>query len=77
MPILRRLHREAVEWVEDLVRVTSASRRYHQALVRNCGNQTMIILAATHLVNAQHYPGSSGVVDPAMVRTVCGRIAGR
>jgi DNA-binding GntR family transcriptional regulator len=25
-------------------------------------------LAAAHLVNAQHYPGSSGVVDPSMVR---------
>jgi DNA-binding FadR family transcriptional regulator len=25
-------------------------------------------LAAAHLVDAQHYPGSSGVVDPSMVR---------
>jgi DNA-binding FadR family transcriptional regulator len=25
-------------------------------------------LAAAHLVNAQHYPGSSGVVDPSMMR---------
>jgi GntR family transcriptional regulator, transcriptional repressor for pyruvate dehydrogenase complex len=124
VPALRRLHDEAVGSVEDLVRVTSASRRYHEALVQCCGNETMIILAgaletlwsaheqgwsrqvtdhgsipvvercavleehrqvidaidagdpqrardlaATHLVNAQHYPGSSGVVDPAMVRT--------
>ena len=26
-------------------------------------------LAAAHLADAQHYPGSAGVVDPAMVRT--------
>jgi GntR family transcriptional regulator, transcriptional repressor for pyruvate dehydrogenase complex len=124
VPVLRRLHDEAVESVDDLVRVSSASRRYHEALVAYCGNETMIILAgaletlwsaheqswsrqvtdhgripvierravledhrqvidaidvgdhqrahdlaATHLVNAQHYPGSSGVVDPTMVRT--------
>ena len=25
-------------------------------------------LAAAHLVDAQHYPGSSGVVDPSMLR---------
>jgi hypothetical protein len=25
-------------------------------------------MAAAHLVDAQHYPGSSGVVDPSMVR---------
>jgi DNA-binding FadR family transcriptional regulator len=120
---LRQLHAEAVDSVDDLRRATSASRRYHEALVSHCGNQTMIILAgalemlwsvheqawstrvrdhsivpvderlavledhrrvidaiddgdarrahdlaAAHLVDAQHYPGSSGVVDPSMVR---------
>ncbi|MUM19221.1 FadR family transcriptional regulator [Mycobacterium sp. CBMA271] len=124
VPVLRRLHEEALESVEDLQKVTSASRRYHEALVQYCGNETMIILAgalealwssheqnwsaqvtdhgavpveerravledhrqvidaidvgdaqrardlaAAHLVNAQRYPGWSGVVDPAMVRT--------
>ena len=122
VPQLRRVHAEAVEAVEDLLLVTSASRRFHESLVSLCGNQTMIILAgalemlwsahetswssrvtdgsivpieerlavledhlqiigaiddgdsrraydlaAAHLVNAQHYPGSSGVVDPSMV----------
>jgi DNA-binding FadR family transcriptional regulator len=123
VPTLRGLHAEAVDAVDDLLLVTSASRRFHEALVSNCGNQTMIILAgalemlwsahetswssrvtdgsivpvderlavledhrqvidaiddgdarrahdlaAAHLVNAQHYPGSSGVVDPSMLR---------
>ena len=123
VPVLRRLHAEAVDAVDDLLRVTSASRRFHEALVSHCGNQTMIILAgalemlwsahetswssrltdhsvvpvaerlavledhlavidaieagdaqrahdlaAAHLADAQHYPGSSGVVDPSMVR---------
>ncbi len=124
VPVLQQLHAEAIGSVEDLVSVTSASRRYHEALVQNCGNETMIILAgaletlwsaheqswsrrvsdhgsipiaerrtvledhrqlieaidsgdaqrahdlaATHLANAQHYPGTEGVVDPALVRT--------
>jgi GntR family transcriptional regulator, transcriptional repressor for pyruvate dehydrogenase complex len=123
VPQLRRLHAEAIEAVEDLLLVTSASRRFHEALVCLCGNQTMIILAgalemlwsahetswssrvadgsivpiderlavlqdhlqvieaiadgdarraydlaAAHLVDAQHYPGSSGIVDPSMLR---------
>lgn len=123
VPALRRLHTEAVNAVDDLLLVTSASRRFHEALVSHCGNQTMIILAgalellwsahetgwssrvadgnvvpiderlavledhrqvidaidagdarrasdlcAAHLVNAQRYPGSSGVVDPSMLR---------
>ncbi len=120
---LRRLHAEAVDAVGDLLLVTSASRRFHEALVSLCGNKTMIILAgalemlwsahetswssrvtdgsivpvderlavlqdhrqlidaidegdarraydlaAAHLADAQHYPGSSGVVDASMLR---------
>ena len=122
-PQLRRLHADAVDAVDDLLLVTSASRRFHESLVSLCGNQTMIILAgalemlwsahetswssrvtdgsivpiderlavledhrqvidaigdgdarrahdlaAAHLVDAQHYPGSAGVVDPSMLR---------
>ena len=123
VPALRQLHAESVDAADDLHLATSASRRYHEALVQLCGNQTMIMLvgalemlwsahetswssrvtdhsivpieerlavledhrqvidaieagdtrrahdlAAAHLVNAQHYPGSSGVVDASMVR---------
>lgn len=123
LPALRRLHKESVDAVDDLRLVTSASRRFHEALVSHCGNKTMIILAgalemlwsahetswssrvsdgsivpieerlavledhrqvidaieagdsrraydlaAAHLVDAQHYPGSSGVVDPSILR---------
>lgn len=124
VPQLRQMHADAVEAVEDLLLVTSASRRFHESLVALCGNQTMIILAgalemlwsahetswsslvtdgsivpiderlavledhrqvidaiddgdarraydlaAAHLIDAQHYPGSSGVVDPSMLRS--------
>ncbi|MUL48641.1 FadR family transcriptional regulator [Mycobacterium sp. CBMA293] len=124
VPVLRQIHAEAVESVEDLVLVTTASRRFHEALVQHCGNETMIILAgaletlwsshelswsrqftdhasipvderraaleehrtlidaieagdaerarelaARHLLDAQHYPGAAGVVDPSTVRT--------
>ncbi|WP_099251681.1 FadR/GntR family transcriptional regulator [Mycobacterium sp. shizuoka-1] len=122
VPALRRLHAEAVDAADDFPRAISASRRYHEALVAHCGNQTMIMLAgaletlwsaheqswstrvgdsvvpvderlavleehrrvidaieagdsrlahdlaAAHLINAQHYPGSAGTVDPTMVR---------
>jgi GntR family transcriptional regulator, transcriptional repressor for pyruvate dehydrogenase complex len=124
VPALRQLHAEAVDAADDLQRAISASRRYHEALVAYCGNQTMIMLAgaletlwsaheqgwstrvsdphsivpvderlavleehrqvidaieagdarlahdlaAAHLINAQHYPGSAGTVDPGMVR---------
>ena len=123
VPALRRLHAESVDAVDDLLLVTSASRRFHEALVSHCGNKTMIILAgalellwsahetswssrvtdgsivpieerlavledhrqvidaieagdarlahdlaAAHLIDAQHYPGSSGVVDPSTLR---------
>lgn len=123
VPLLRRLHEESVASVDDLPRATSASRRYHEALVTQCGNATMLImagaletlwsaheqswsthvtdhstvpveerravledhrqvidaidvgdagrahdLAAAHLLHAQHYPGWSAVVDPAMIR---------
>jgi len=124
VPVLRQIHDESVASVTDLVLVTAASRRFHEALVAHCGNETMIILAgaletlwsahelswsrqftdhtsipveerrtvledhsalidaieagnaqrarelaAEHLLDAQHYPGSAGAVDPAMVRT--------
>lgn len=123
VPALRALHAEAVEAADDFQSAISASRRFHEALVALCGNQTMIMLAgaletlwsaheqgwstrvtddgivpiderlavleehrqvidaiesgdahrahdlaAAHLITAQHYPGSAGMVDPAMVR---------
>ncbi|MEZ0355353.1 FadR/GntR family transcriptional regulator [Mycobacterium sp. SA01] len=123
VPALRELHAEAVEAADDFQSAISASRRFHEALVALCGNQTMIMLAgaletlwsaheqgwstrvsdegivpvderlavleehrqvidaieagdarrahdlaAAHLITAQHYPGSAGMVDPAMVR---------
>ncbi len=45
VPILRRLHEESVASVDDLQQATSASRRYHEALVTHCGNTTMLVMA--------------------------------
>lgn len=45
VPTLRRLHDESVGLVDDLVAVTTASRRFHEAIVGLCGNQSLIIMA--------------------------------
>jgi DNA-binding FadR family transcriptional regulator len=44
-PVLRDLHLQALEVVEDLVAVTELSRRFHEAIVERCGNQSLAILA--------------------------------
>jgi len=41
VPELRRLHEEATAELDDLVGITTASRRYHEALVQLCGNFTL------------------------------------
>lgn len=45
VPQLEQLHAEALANVEDLEAVTSASRRFHEALVNLCGNEALIIMA--------------------------------
>lgn len=45
VPALRKIHREAERCVDDLVGITTVSRRYHEALVQHCGNETLIIMA--------------------------------
>jgi len=44
-PVLRELHRQALAVVDDLVLVTSLSRRFHEAMVELCGNQSLAIMA--------------------------------
>ncbi len=87
VPQLRQMHADAVEAVEDLLLVTSASRLADGSIVpiderlAVLEDHRQVIdaiddgdarraydLAAAHLINAQHYPGSSGVVDPSMLR---------
>lgn len=69
VPALRQLHGEAVEAVDDLQRAISASRRFHEALVAHCGNQTMIMLAgALETLWSAHEQGwSTGVRDHSVV----------
>jgi len=44
-PVLWDLHRQALEVVDDLVLVTSLSRRFHEAVVELCGNESLAIMA--------------------------------
>ncbi len=69
VPILRELHEESVKAVSDLQQATSASRRYHEALVRHCGNETMIILAGAleALWSAHEQNWSAQVTDHSTV----------
>lgn len=69
VPILRRLHEESVIAVADLQQATSASRRYHEALVTHCGNATMRVMAGAleTLWSAHEQSWSSQVTDHSTV----------
>lgn len=45
VPTLQALHMESLTHMEDLVAATTASRRFHEAIVTHCGNQSLIVLA--------------------------------
>jgi DNA-binding FadR family transcriptional regulator len=45
LPTLRRLHKQSVDQVDDLVATTTLSRRFHEAMVDLCNNQTLTIMA--------------------------------
>jgi DNA-binding FadR family transcriptional regulator len=45
VPILRRLHKEALGALDDLVAVTGLSRQFHETMVGLCGNETLIVVA--------------------------------
>lgn len=44
LPTLRKLQAQAVAGVDDLVQATTLSRRFHEAIVAGCGNETLIIM---------------------------------
>lgn len=44
VPRLRHIHEQAEEHVDDLVRVTSLSREFHESVVALCGNQTLTVV---------------------------------
>lgn len=45
VPELQRLHDRSMEVVDDLVAATAASRAFHEAIVRLCGNESLTVLA--------------------------------
>jgi DNA-binding FadR family transcriptional regulator len=44
VPVLRRIHAETVRARHDVDLVTASARRFHEAVVRECGNETLIVL---------------------------------
>lgn len=63
IPTLRALHTESLACVDDLVAATTTSRRFHEAIVAHCGNQSLIVL-----VGALEALWSSHVTDWASER---------
>lgn len=45
VPLLRELHERSLQVVDDLVEATIASRAFHEAIVENCGNVSLSVLA--------------------------------
>jgi len=44
VPTLRKLHKQALREVDDLVVVTGLSRQFHETMVQLCGNSTLIVV---------------------------------
>lgn len=44
VPILRRLHEESLACIDDLAATTAKSREFHEAIVRLCGSQPLIVM---------------------------------
>jgi GntR family transcriptional repressor for pyruvate dehydrogenase complex len=44
VPALRAIHQEAVDASDDPLAFTSATRRFHQEIVAQCGNETLILV---------------------------------
>ena len=47
LPALRQVHEHAMAAVDDDVEFTRVTREFHQTLVRECGNETMILMVGT------------------------------
>lgn len=45
VPALEALHDHSVAVVDDLVAVTTASRKFHESIVAHCGNESLAIMA--------------------------------
>jgi GntR family transcriptional regulator, transcriptional repressor for pyruvate dehydrogenase complex len=69
VPVLRRLHDDALAAVEDLVTVTSLSRRFHETVVELCGNKTLILVvgALEALWSAHETAWAARTADPGTV----------
>ena len=44
LPTLRRIQKDSLRNVSDLVVATTMSRQFHEAMVQSCGNESLIIM---------------------------------
>lgn len=47
LPALRRIHERTLAAIDDDVEFTRVTREFHEALVRSCGNETLILVVGT------------------------------
>ena len=69
VPVLRKLHKQALREVDDLVVVTGLSRQFHETMVQLCGNATLIVVVgALEALWSSHETGwAHRTADPATV----------
>jgi len=69
VPRLRAVHRTSEGHVDDLLAATTASRRFHEALVQSCGNESLIVMVgALEAIWSSHETGwASRIRDSAVV----------
>lgn len=69
VPKLRKVHKESRRDLGDLVYATTVSRRFHEALVQYCGNESLILMVgALEAIWSSHETGwASRIRDPESV----------
>src|SRR5258707_11189290 len=53
LPLLRALHEDALDAVGDSLQFTARSRRFHEAVVDSCGNETPKLRSEEHTSELQ------------------------
>jgi DNA-binding FadR family transcriptional regulator len=78
VPALRALHKEYLRQIDDVVAAVAVSRRFHEALVALCGNQSLIAMAGAleTLWSSHERDWASRVADTGAVTLADRRDAG-
>jgi len=69
LPKLRKVHKQSRRDLGDLVYATTVSRHFHEGLVQNCGNESLIVMVgALEAIWSSHETGwASRIRDPETV----------